>query len=215
MSKRTLLFLLLWFTGFAAGLSVDRVIAQSIHDRGWDDKIHWSATTQKVVKATKIPGTYICTILIAVGIGLLHPLRWRAASLIAVSGALSGLNSLLKWIVGRRRPITGIHPFDFDAFVGGLSGLFGAENNLSFPSGHACLAFATAASLGMCLPRWRIAFYSIATIVAIERICENAHYISDSIAGAGLGILSAIAGRALLSKLKRTPVTSQVPAADK
>ena len=126
----------------------------------------------------------------AVALGLFHPWRWRAAGFVALSGAVSGINGAFKWVVGRQRPIKGIRPFDIDPFIGGLPGLFTAKN-LCFPSGHACLAFATATAVGICLPRGRPLFYGIAAIVAVERVFENAHYVSDAVAGAAMGVLAA------------------------
>jgi membrane-associated phospholipid phosphatase len=105
---------------------------------------------------------------------------------------VSGINGLVKWVVGRHRPVpeVGIHPFDFRPFEGGLHGLFAAKN-LCFPSGHACLAFATAAAVGLVLPKWRYWLYALAVLVAVERVLENAHYVSDVVGAAVLGILVA------------------------
>jgi membrane-associated phospholipid phosphatase len=110
--------------------------------------------------------------------------------LIALAGLISGINGLIKWVVGRHRPITAIHPFDLDPFAGGIRGLW-TEKNLCFPSGHACLAFAAAAALAMCLPRWRLLIFLIAAMTGVERIIENAHYVSDVVAAALLGVASA------------------------
>jgi membrane-associated phospholipid phosphatase len=121
---------------------------------------------------------------------------------VALAGGVCALNGVLKWVVGRQRPITHIAPFDFEFFTGGLHGLFSGKN-LCFPSGHACMAFTTATAVGICLPRWRILFYAIALVVAAERIYENAHYLSDVVAGAGLGWLSAHATRWVLERLAR------------
>jgi membrane-associated phospholipid phosphatase len=71
-----------------------------------------------------------------------------------------------------------------------MAGIF-HEKNLSFPSGHATLAFATAAALAIFLPRWRAGFYIVAAMVAAERVLENAHYVSDVVAGALVGWICA------------------------
>jgi membrane-associated phospholipid phosphatase len=62
---------------------------------------------------------------------------------------------------------------------------------MSFPSGHTCLAFATAATLAIMIPRWRPAFYALASVVAVERVVENAHYVTDVLAGAAVGTIAA------------------------
>ena len=51
------------------------------------------------------------------------------------------------------------------------------------------MAFAAAICVSTALPRWSFAFFAWAFLVALERILENAHYVSDVVAGAGLGIL--------------------------
>jgi membrane-associated phospholipid phosphatase len=201
MSYRPLIVVALWLAAFAGGLALDQTVAGHAHDRGWDQKRAWTKGTNRLAEALKLPGSYYVTAGAAAVAWVVHRLRWRAAAVVAAAGAISGLNSVLKWVVGRRRPVTGVPAFDVDPFVGGLPGLFGAEKNLSFPSGHACLAFATAAALGLLWPRWRWAFYAAAAVTAVERMVENAHYLSDCVAAAGLGVLAAHAAHALVGRL--------------
>jgi membrane-associated phospholipid phosphatase len=110
---------------------------------------------------------------------------------------------LLKWMVGRRRPIIIAMPFDFHPFARGIMGLVRAESGLSFPSGHASLAFATATCLTAALPKWWMIFFGIATCVGAERVLENAHYLSDVVAGAGLGVLCGWIALRITEKLFR------------
>jgi len=94
------------------------------------------------------------------------------------------LITLLKWIVGRHRPI--------DLFTHGYSGFdyFGVGYELtSFPSGHAQTAFTLATALTILFPRWGIPLFVIAVAVGISRVILTSHYLSDVIAGAGVGIL--------------------------
>jgi hypothetical protein len=64
----------------------------------------------------------------------------------------------------------------------------------SFPSGHTGNAFAAAEFLtqeyGDVSPWYGIAGYSIAATTGILRVYNNAHWFSDVVAGAGVGILS-------------------------
>ena len=111
----------------------------------------------------------------------------RAGFLIAVL-AFSGLASqTLKHLFGRARPslINMVGPFHFDLM---------AQNSTyaSMPSGHAVSAFAVAVSLGWMAPRLRWPLLGVALLVAISRVVISAHYPSDIIAGAGLGVASAI-----------------------
>jgi membrane-associated phospholipid phosphatase len=47
------------------------------------------------------------------------------------------------------------------------------------------------AALSWIVPRHRPLFWTLALIVMVERLSENAHYFSDTIAGAALGWTSA------------------------
>lgn len=64
----------------------------------------------------------------------------------------------------------------------------------SFPSGHTATAFMAATMLhkeyGMRSPWYSVAGYTIATATAYSRLLNNRHWISDVLAGAGIGILS-------------------------
>ncbi len=68
------------------------------------------------------------------------------------------------------------------------------SDNLSFPSGHTAMAFTGAHLLykeykdaSIWIP---VAGYSVAALTASLRVINNKHYISDTLAGAGIGILS-------------------------
>lgn len=74
----------------------------------------------------------------------------------------------------------------------------GSANN-SFPSGHTATAF-----LGAELVRreygwgWGAGAYAVATSVAVFRVVHGRHYWWDTLAGAGIGVLSANIGYWLL-----------------
>jgi membrane-associated phospholipid phosphatase len=114
-------------------------------------------------------------------------LAGRAFFIFAVC-AVSGLASqIMKLPIGRARPFLAdkygaysFHPFVFDARFA------------SFPSGHTITAFAMAVALGWFLPKWRIALYTVAVLVAISRLVLESHYLADVLAGALVGTLSAI-----------------------
>lgn len=78
----------------------------------------------------------------------------------------------------------------------------GMDNN-SFPSGHCSVAFA-GAELVRCEYGWKwgLAAYGVASSVAVLRLCNNAHWLSDVVFGAGMGILSAQISRVLLNPVK-------------
>jgi membrane-associated phospholipid phosphatase len=70
------------------------------------------------------------------------------------------------------------------------------SNRQSFPSGHASVTFATATVIERHLG-WRksVIGYAIASYVAMSRIHDNRHYLSDVIFGAAVG---SIAGRTVV-----------------
>ena len=84
-----------------------------------------------------------------------------------------------KYAVGRVRPNSATSTFDFKPF----------SANQSFPSGHACQAFAVATAISENYPAWwvRLLCYGGAGLVGYARIEQNAHYTSDVVAGAVLG----------------------------
>lgn len=125
--------------------------------------------------------------------------------------------TFLKDAIGRERP----YPFFEDAFAQGLINVNYIHGfNLSegaFPSGHAALSFASAFLLNRLYgPKLRFA-YLIAAWIALTRIYVGAHFPSDVIGGALIGLATAWAvtkwlnydrwcgiWKALWSRLKKT-----------
>ncbi len=107
---------------------------------------------------------------------------------VILSLSVSGLvNILVKWLAGRQRPII--------FFNNGLFGFnyFGVGYELtSFPSGHTVTAFSLATAVSLLFPRLAIPAFIVAVSIGLTRILLTSHYLSDVIAGAGIGILSAM-----------------------
>ncbi len=82
----------------------------------------------------------------------------------------------------------------------------GSANN-SFPSGHTATAFMGAELVrleyGDESPWYTIGAYSVATCVGLLRVYNNRHWVTDVVAGAGVGILSARIGHWLLPYTKK------------
>jgi len=176
---------MLWAVAILLATQVDGLIAVLMRDIGavafLKDSHRW------VAEILKLPGEYPIILLVGIIVAFLHPLKWQAGGFISLCGAVSGMNALIKWAVGRTRPLKGVDPLHLDLFRGGLPGLF-YQSNLSFVSGHTALAFAAAESLAILFPRRRGWFYLVASFTAAERVLESAHYLSDAIGGAALGI---------------------------
>ena len=77
-------------------------------------------------------------------------------------------------------------------------------NNQSLPSGHSGLVFFGAEMVRLEYGwGWGAGAYAVATTVAVMRNYNNWHWVSDVLAGAGLGILVADASNWLLEPTKR------------
>jgi len=101
---------------------------------------------------------------------------------ISVAGA--GLVAdLFKYILGRARPklydVVGHFDFHFFAF---------SPDHASMPSGHATNIFAFATVIAILWPRGRLLLYTLAVWIAASRVFVGAHYFTDAVLGAALGI---------------------------
>jgi membrane-associated phospholipid phosphatase len=160
----------------------------------------WLKFHVNVARAIRFPGRFYFTVVICAGMlaqRWLAGIRFKPALfarplIVFVAAILSGLNAPLKILVGRIRPYHGVPPFELHPFK---FGLMSAEASFSFPSGDASLAFAMAMSLSLTIPRLRPLWWTLAVIVGVERIAENAHYPSDVVAGAALGVAVALLTR--------------------
>jgi len=67
------------------------------------------------------------------------------------------------------------------------------SSSYAFPSGHASTTFASAVVISRYVPRkWAFVTYGVASYVAVSRMHENRHYLSDVVFGSGLGIASGL-----------------------
>lgn len=101
-----------------------------------------------------------------------------AQSLLITAATVEGI----KWVGGRERPGDGDGAWDW----GGP----GARRNASFVSGHAAAAFAAASVVAeqyRDTPLVPVISYGLATGVALSRINDDGHYLSDVLGGALVG----------------------------
>lgn len=104
---------------------------------------------------------------------------------VTVSGIAT---NILKIFIGRARPVR-LEREDLYGFIP-----FSTDSTLhSFPSGHSTTAFALAFALIALFPRGRIVFIPMAIFFAVSRIVINAHFLSDTLAGAMVGFLTVLA----------------------
>jgi undecaprenyl-diphosphatase len=120
--------------------------------------------------------------LVWIAIALVLAVLWRRPSLfltVVVADALAdGLAEVAKVIAHRHRP--------YEHQLGPPT------SSWSFPSGHAATAFACATVLSAHATRWRVPIFALATLIALSRLYNGMHYPTDVLAGALLGVLTAL-----------------------
>ena len=171
----------------AAGVSLFFLVDNPVRTYMLD---HQTTTKDDLASAFKKVGepevwALVPAVMVGTGFALKKPGLTRSGYR-AVASALvaGGIAAGFKYALGRERPSTsGAEPLDFIPFSG----------NVSMPSGHTSVAFGFAASLAEDVhPLWaKIGLYTLATGTAWSRVYDNAHWTSDVIAGAVVGITSA------------------------
>ncbi|HEV7771117.1 MAG TPA: phosphatase PAP2 family protein [Solirubrobacterales bacterium] len=113
-------------------------------------------------------------------------LAWRQATVAAVlsAGLALAIAKVISELVDRARPFVadphGVHLFSAHAPDPG------------FPSDHATAAFAIAVAILLRKRGWGIFALAAATVLAVGRVALGVHYPSDVLAGAAVGVASAL-----------------------
>lgn len=104
-----------------------------------------------------------------------------------------GFTKVLKIIIGRARPMFA-DPALFNMF---------SDSNAfqSMPSGHTAISFAGLVMLGMLFPRIKWATWILAIMIGLTRVYVGAHWVSDVVFGAFIGMICADFAKALLKKI--------------
>jgi len=133
-------------------------------------------------------GIALCFILVLVGDYRLKK-RWSKYTLyicICVVIAII-IGDGFKYLLGRYRPV-----MLFDHNLYGLH-FFSSEWALnSTPSGHTIRAFSLLTALSMLYRRFTVYFISLALLIGTSRVAVTAHYPSDVLFGAFIGIFTAV-----------------------
>ncbi|HEY7245052.1 MAG TPA: phosphatase PAP2 family protein [Xanthobacteraceae bacterium] len=95
--------------------------------------------------------------------------------------------TIVKRLIGRARPLVGgsLDPFLYRP-------LHWNVEYASLPSGHAINAFAVATALGLLWPKMRPVLWAYAVTIAASRVALTAHYPSDVLAGAIIGVAGTV-----------------------
>jgi membrane-associated phospholipid phosphatase len=89
----------------------------------------------------------------------------------------------IKIITGRARPFNNEGPYAFRPFPAG------EDRYKSLPSGHTSLAFALFTPYAETYSRW---IYLVPASVAMGRVYQDKHWLSDVVMGGGIGLVSGI-----------------------
>jgi undecaprenyl-diphosphatase len=122
-------------------------------------------------------------IVIALVVAFVLRRPWSALYVIGAVVAADLITSAIKAVVPRHRP--------FEHQIGP------SMRTHSFPSGHTSTSFAAATMLAILVPRFRVAFFVLATLIGLSRLYNGVHYPTDVLAGALLGVLVALGIRHL------------------
>jgi lipid A 4'-phosphatase len=107
------------------------------------------------------------------------------AFLFAAVAAAGTAADILKVIFGRARP-----KLLFDAQFYGFTWFGWQADYWSFPSGHAATIVSLLTALAYLWPRQSLFYLLVGAIVAVSRVVVGAHFLSDTIAGAWLAVLT-------------------------
>jgi undecaprenyl-diphosphatase len=128
---------------------------------------------------------------------------WQHVLVLGLALALSGMiGHLLKVLVHRPRPLKDMADL-IAAHQVYIHILWQPLRENSMPSGRAHTAFAVATSLGLLYRRWVLLFFALATLTGLSRVYVGAHYPSDVIVGAFIGISGAVVASMVYGRWRR------------
>ena len=133
--------------------------------------------------------TLTLVILVCYGIGKFFNKRLCEVAKYSLVGFItSGLFvQILKHLIGRGRPRLTGHLDQLDSLI--FIGPTLQTKYSALPSGHAAAAFCIAYIFSKFFPKYKMIFYLLAVLVGLHRMEELAHFPSDILAGALIGLV--------------------------
>ena len=139
----------------------------------------------RLLRVVGFLGSWWLAALLVLQAGRPTAVRRRGAALLALAPTLAALAAeLLKLLLRRERPGLTDALYHFRPWQEQTWSAAG----LGLPSSHAAVAFAGTTLLGLLLPRWRWTLALLALGCAWTRVAAGAHFLSDAVAGALLGV---------------------------
>jgi membrane-associated phospholipid phosphatase len=176
-----------------AALLIDRALAHFIYDhvnakahKFLDGITHYAKAGHWLAAAIlALAGAAIALHFGMEGLGISQMINYSLA-FIAMLTLGSAVLHVIKLVLGRRRPRD-----DMEMGLYGFKPLaFNLEYN-SFPSGHALTICCVAVIFTCVWPLWWPLWFAIAAMLAVTRALLTAHFLSDVLIGAGIGLLAA------------------------
>lgn len=147
------------------------------------------------VFADTVGGPIPIILTLVVITAVLNRRQFRSLPFLLTLSLGSGLIvDILKLCICRARPYTvDLGTATFGSTFGGFLPLFSAgSRGQSFPSGHSATAAGFAVALAILYPRGRWVYAASALLVMVSRVHRHAHFPTDVVAGAGVGLAWAL-----------------------
>ncbi|MEP7252501.1 MAG: phosphatase PAP2 family protein [Ginsengibacter sp.] len=163
---------------------------------------HSNILTYFFIYVTYLGDGFFC---IVIGLLLLFFKKRFLGLMVLVSYALSGLIAqVLKYFILEPRPAILLKDSGYRYFIDDVT----LHNLHAFPSGHTASAFALAAALAFALSNKAYSMLLLlgAILVGYSRIYLAQHFLDDVLAGAVIGVLSAVVCQLVLQKYSQRKI---------
>lgn len=174
-------------------LAIDLPLARlafAVHHEGPGD-------LRKAVAMFEAFGHGVGAVVIIAAVAVLDRVnRYQCWRLVGCSFGAGIVNLIAKTLIGRHRPQTfedaAFPPAVFDTFPAFVDWQLAlARDAQSFPSGHSAMAAGLATGLAWLYPQGRYFFATLAALTMLQRVESGAHFPSDTLAGAAVGVMVA------------------------
>jgi membrane-associated phospholipid phosphatase len=208
MSRRTLIItaLVCALIALISIFTVDKSIAMAVHDSGFENAAFFDKGRQflDIFTGRGLVGSHVGLgqfllggVFIVVGAIWLAVRRTSfGARALIFTGAVQWVTIEAAWqikeVFGRMRPFQLIEQNDWSQIW------FMGSN--SFPSGHNAFFWGLFVPLMHLFPRWRIALLIVPVFIALARIDENYHFLSDVLASIALACLVTLLAATLFKR---------------
>jgi len=184
--KRVLAVVVALMVVLFSSAQIDVSLAQAIK------VIEVKGDPREILTVAETFGHGVGVILVLIAVWMLSPISRKFVPRLVAASLGAGLAAdVVKLCVARTRP----RSFEFatdstvwDTFGGFFPPFDSTGAMQSFPSAHSATAVGFAVALAVCFPRGKWLFYILAVLTCFSRMQVGAHYLSDVLVGAAIGI---------------------------